>query len=73
MAKGEKALGCGRRGKWLNLGCGVLEEEGFEFISARWKAGFRWFCDRCTMEPEHLKFYILDSVKTVLSEFREEI
>ena len=73
VAKGAKALGCGRCGKWLHVGCGVLEEADFVFMSARFRAGFRWFCDRCTVEPEQLKFDILDNVKTVLSEFREEM
>ena len=73
VAKGAKALGCGKCGKWLHVGCGVLEDTDFDFMSARWKAGFRWFCDRCTLEPEQLKFDILDSVKTMLSEFQEEM
>ena len=33
-AKGTKALGCGRCGKWLYVGCGVLEEADLEFMSA---------------------------------------
>ena len=73
VAKGAKALGCGQCGKWLHVGCGVLEEGDLVFMSGRSKAGFRWFCDRCTLKPDHLKFDILDSVKSMLSEFHEEI
>ena len=42
-------------------------------MSGRWKAGFRWFCNRCTSEPEQLKSDILDSVKSMLSDFQDEM
>ena len=38
-----------------------------------WKVGFRWFCNQCTLETEQLKLDIQDNVKSMLSEFWEEM
>ena len=54
VAKSSKSLKCSFCLEWFHVACAQLEDQDYQFMSRRFKFGFRWFCDDCTRDVDYL-------------------
>ena len=54
VAKSSKSLKCSFCLEWFHVSCAQLEDQDYQFMSRRFKFGFRWFCDNCSRDVDYL-------------------
>ena len=54
VAKSSKSLKCSFCLEWFHVSCAQLEDQDYQFMSRRFKFGFRWFCDNCNRDVDYL-------------------